>query len=69
MENNNQPKRGRGRPPKWTPDNPKPKRDEKNPLDVIQQPKRTDLANTVTLPDGDNTKYTTFALAIMQPCG
>ena len=66
MENNNQPKRGRGRPPKWTPDNPKPKRDEKNPLDVIRKPQRTDLANTVDLPEGDNTKYTTFALAIMQ---
>lgn len=62
----NQPKRGRGRPPKYTKDNPKPKRDEKNPLDVIRQPKRTDLPATIELPEGDNNKYTTFALAIMQ---
>ncbi len=62
----NKPKRGRGRPPKWTEDNPKPKRDEKNPLDVIRQPQRTDLATVVDLPEGDNTKYTSFALAIMQ---
>lgn len=61
-----QQKRGRGRPPKYTKDNPKPKRDEKNPLDVIQKPKRTDLANTVEVPEGDNNKYTTFALAIMR---
>ena len=56
----------RGRPRKWTEDNPKPKLDEKNPLDVIREPKRKDLANTATLPEGDNNKYTTFALAIMQ---
>lgn len=33
---------------------------------VIKKPRRTDLANTVELPEGDNNKYTTFALAIMQ---
>ena len=65
MENNQQ-KRGRGRPPKYTKDNPKPKIDEKNPLDVIRQPQRTDLATTVELPEGDNNKYTSFALAIMK---
>lgn len=61
-----QPKRGRGRPPKYTKDNPKPKIDEKNPLEVIKQPKRTDLPTTFEPPEGDNNKYTTFALAIMQ---
>lgn len=61
-----EPKRGRGRPKIYTEDNPKPKRDEKNPLDVIRKPQRTDLANTGDFADGDNTKYTTFALAIMQ---
>ena len=66
MEDNTQQKRGRGRPRKWTEDNPKPKRDEKNPLDVIREPQRKDLANTGDFKDGDNTKYTTFALAIMQ---
>lgn len=64
MTPENNTKRGRGRPPKWTPENPKPKRDEKNPLEVITKPKRTDLANTVDVPEGDNNKYTTFALAI-----
>ncbi len=59
-------KRGRGRPPKWTDDNPKPKLNEKNPLEVIKQPQRPDLPSVVDLPDGDNNKYTTFALAIMQ---
>lgn len=59
-------KRGRGRPPKWTADNPKPKRDEKNPLDVIREPQRKDALPVVDLPEGDNNKYTTFALAIMQ---
>lgn len=60
-----QPKRGRGRPPKWTKDNPKPKRDEKNPMEVIREPIRKDVAPVANLPEGDNTKYTTFALAIM----
>ena len=36
------------------------------PTKVIKKPRRTDLANTVELPEGDNNKYTTFALAIMQ---
>lgn len=59
-------KRGRGRPPKYTEDNPKPKKDEKNPLEVIKKPSVTWLPNTKELPEGDNNKYTTFALAIMQ---
>lgn len=63
---NNQPKRGRGRPPKYTKDNPKPKIDEKNPLEVIRKPQRTDVPAAFDLPEGDNNKFTTFALAIMQ---
>ena len=62
----NQPKRGRGRPPKYTKDNPKPHIDPKNPLDVIRKPERPDLPNALELPEGDNNKYTTFAIAIMQ---
>jgi len=60
------PKRGRGRPPKYTKENPKPKKDEKNPLEVIKKPSNPWLPNNVELPEGDNNKYTTFALAIMQ---
>ena len=56
-------KRGRGRPPRTEP---KPKTDSKNPLEVITKPTRTDLPNAIELPEGDNNKYTTFALAIMQ---
>ena len=57
---NNTPKRGRGRPPK-----------EKKPVpktatEIIKKPRRTDLPNAVEFPEGDNNKYTTFALAIMQ---
>ena len=63
---NNQPKRGRGRPPKYTKDNPKPKIDAKNPLEVIRQPDREDTPANPLIPEGDNNKYTTFALAIMQ---
>ena len=33
---------------------------------IIKKPTRTDLPNVVELPEGDNNKYTTFALAIMQ---
>lgn len=62
---NNQPKRGRGRPPKYTKDNPKPSA-PKTATEIIKKPERTDLPNTVQLPEGDNNKYTTFALAIMQ---
>lgn len=62
----NKPKRGRGRPRKWTDDNPKPKRDEKNPLDVIRKPVASNATTAIELPDGDNNKYTTFALAIMK---
>ena len=46
-------KRGRGRPPKTA-------------TEIIRKPMRTDLPNTVEFPEGDNNKYTTFALAIMQ---
>lgn len=56
----NQPKRGRGRPPK--PKQPAPK----TATEIIRKPTRTDLPNTLELPEGDNNKYTTFALAIMQ---
>ena len=65
MENNTPVKRGRGRPKKWTEDNPKPKRDEKNPLEVIRKPSRDTPATPAGF-EGDNAKYTTFALAIMQ---
>ena len=57
----NEPKRGRGRPPK-----PKQPIDPKNPLDVIKKPTRTDLPLNAQLPDGDNNKYTMFAIAISQ---
>lgn len=60
----NQPKRGRGRPPKYTKDNPKPV--PKTATEIIRKPQRTDLPNALVLPEGDNNKYTTFALAIMQ---
>lgn len=63
---NNQPKRGRGRPPKYTKDNPKPKIDAKNPLEVIKQPQNTYAPTAIELPEGDNNKYTSFALAIMR---
>ena len=54
------PKRGRGRPPK--PKTPAPK----TATEIIRKPRRTDLPNAVEFPEGDNNKYTTFALAIMQ---
>lgn len=38
----------------------------KDATQIIKQPKRSDLPNTIELPEGDNNKYTTFALAIMQ---
>ena len=38
----------------------------KDATQIIKQPTRTDLPNAVEFPDGDNNKYTTFALAIMQ---
>lgn len=38
----------------------------KDATQIIKKPARTDLPNTVELPEGDNNKYTTFALAIMQ---
>jgi hypothetical protein len=56
----NTPKRGRGRPPK--PKTPAPK----TATEIIRKPTRTDLPNAVEFPEGDNNKYTTFALAIMQ---
>lgn len=39
---------------------------KKDATQIIKQPSRTDLPNAVELPEGDNNKYTTFALAIMQ---
>ena len=38
----------------------------KDAIQIIKQPRRNDLPNAVELPEGDNNKYTTFALAIMQ---
>ena len=55
-----------GRPRKYTEDNPKPKIDTKNPLEVIKKPQNTYAPSTIELPEGDNNKYTTFALAMMQ---
>ena len=55
------PKRGRGRPRKTD-----PKPQGKTPLDVIKQPRDANLPNNIQLPEGDNNKYTSFALAIMQ---
>ena len=68
MADNAPVKRGRGRPPKYTAENPKPKRDMKNPLEVIRKPssEAMKLPGHAELPEGDNTKFTTFALAIMQ---
>ena len=56
----NTPKRGRGRPPKEKKPTPK------TATEIIRKPRRTDLPNAVEFPEGDNNKYTTFALAIMQ---
>lgn len=56
----NTPKRGRGRPPK------EKKPAPKTATEIIKKPRRTDLPNAVEFPEGDNNKYTTFALAIMQ---
>lgn len=56
----NQPKRGRGRPPK--PKTPAPK----TATEIIKKPQCTNAPTTFELPEGDNNKYTTFALAIMQ---
>ncbi len=55
-DNNSKTPKKRGPKPK-----PKPPATE-----IIKSPERTDLPNTVQLPAGDNTKYTTFALAIAQ---
>ena len=55
-----------GRPPKYTEDNPKPKVNSKNPLEVIRPPKLSNGPSVIELPEGDNNKYTTFALAVMQ---
>lgn len=38
----------------------------KDATQIIKKPSRTDLPNTVELPEGDNNKYTTFALEIMK---
>ena len=55
----NEPKRGRGRPRKnaYTPP---------EATKVIKKPNDANLPNNLQLPDGDNNKYTTFALAIMK---
>ena len=54
MENKTPKKRG-----------PKPK--PKPPVtELIKAPKKANLPTTADLPDGDNNKYTTFALSIMQ---
>ena len=60
INNTNQPKRGRGRPPK--PKQPAPK----TATEIIKKPQNTYAPTTIELPEGDNNKYTTFALAIMQ---
>lgn len=65
INNTNQPKRGRGRPPKYTADNPKPPA-PKTATEIIRKPKTTNGIMVTELPEGDNNKYTTFALAIMQ---
>lgn len=57
----NQTKRGRGRPPK-----PKQHIDEKNPLEVIRKPVQANTPANPPIPEGDNAKYTTFALEIMK---
>ena len=38
----------------------------KDATQIIKQPTRTHLPNVVEVPEGDNNKYTTFALAIMK---
>lgn len=38
----------------------------KDATQIIKKPSRSDLPNAIELPEGDNNKYTTFALAIMQ---
>ena len=38
----------------------------KDATQIIKKPTRTDLPNAIELPEGDNNKYTTFALAIMK---
>lgn len=62
---NNQPKRGRGRPPKYTKDNPKPPA-PKTATEIIRKPQNTNAPMTIELPEGDNNKFTTFALEIMK---
>ena len=56
-------KRGRGRPPK-TETTPKPT--PKTAMEIIKKPEKTNGVMCAELPEGDNNKYTTFALAIMQ---
>lgn len=67
MADTPKPKRGRPRKTDATP--PKPRKNAYTPppaTEVIKKPKRNDLPTTVDLPEGDNNKHTTFALAIMQ---
>lgn len=56
----NQPKRGRGRPPK--PKTPAPK----TATEIIRKPKQETAIMLPEGAEGDNAKYTLFALAIMQ---
>lgn len=53
----NKPKRGRPRKDAYTPP---------PATEVIKKPKKTNYPTTAEIPDGDNNKYTTFALAVMQ---
>lgn len=53
----NKPKRGRPRKNAYTPP---------PATEVIKPPQNTRAPSVVDLPDGDNNKYTTFALAVMQ---
>ena len=56
-------KRGRGRPPKTELTH---KPSPKTPMEIIKKPEKTNGIMCTELPEGDNNKYTTFALAIMQ---
>ena len=58
MENNT-PKRGRPRKTETT-------LQPKTAMEIIKKPQNTNAPTTIELPDGDNNKYTTFAIAIMQ---
>ena len=44
----------------------RPRGPQKSALEVIKPPKLANVPNTVSLPEGDNNKYTSFALAVMR---